>query len=106
MKIQNNLTVMAAAAVVLVLATFNPVYCKQTGPNLCPNNSSFYHVIVLRENCDFSSYMFVDLCSSDSCCNVVAKKDAYPNDIRGKRHTLCVSMFVCVCVCVCVRVCV
>ena len=103
---QDNLTVIvAAAAVVLVLTTLNPVYCKQTPKqdvinsdsvcSPCPDNSSFYHVIIHRENCNFSlSYMFVDLCSSNICCNVAAKTYVHPADIRGKKHT-------CACVCAC-----
>ena len=120
MKIQDNLTVMAAVAVALVLATFNPVYCKQTPEhdlidsdpvyNPCPDNSTFYHISVQRENCDFSSYMFVDLCSSKICCNVVAKtSNVYRIDIRGKKQTFCVCVRVCVfvhvCACVCACMC-
>ena len=112
MNTYDNFIVIAAtvtAAVVLVLATFISTIdaCYQQSPSdpfnveedafdsdlfcdPCPNNSTFYHIGVLRGNQSFSSsYMFVDLVdfSTNSCCNITAKpkSEVYPTDIRGKR---------------------
>ena len=111
MNTYDNFIVIAAtvtAAVVLVLATFistidayyhqspsDPFTLEEDAFDSdllcdpCPNNSSFYHIGVLRGNQSISSsYMFVDLVDfSSNCCNIIAKpkSEVYPTDIRGKR---------------------
>ena len=47
--------------------------------------SNFSNVLILRG--DSKSYMFVDLLSTNECCNVIAKdsESVNPLDIRGKR---------------------
>ena len=112
MNVQDNFIVIAAtvtAAVVLVSAIFIStvdVCHQQSLPDLfnaeedkfdfdvscdpCPNNSTFYHIGVLKGNQSSSrSYMFVDLVDfpSNSCCNVIAKPTSEIDltDIRGKR---------------------
>ena len=47
--------------------------------------SNFSNVLIRRE--DSRSYMFVDLLSTNECCNVIAKdsESVNPLDIRGKR---------------------
>ena len=104
MTIRDNMIVIAA--VVLTLATFASgvdVYPEHSPSNrfeqddtsdsdsvcgLCPDNSNFLHVLVLRGKQAFSSYMFVDLLLN--CCNVVVKSasDVYPQDIRGKELSM------------------
>lgn len=110
-NIQDNLIVIATAvtaAVVLILAisisTVDVCY-QQSPPDLfnaeediidsdvycdpCPNNSTFYHIGILRGNqSTSSSYMFVDLVDfpNNSCCNVIAKPMSAVDqkDVRGK----------------------
>ena len=97
---QDNLIVMATA-VVVALAIFistsdaqhihprpssNPPsrFGSSSACGPCQDNSNFSYVFVLRGSDDNSSYLFIDLTSPDGCCDVVAKYDANPLDIRGK----------------------
>ena len=54
--------------------------------DLCPNSSKLYRIVVLRGSEESTKlYMFVDILSNNTCCNVVANHTRYLTDIRGKR---------------------
>ena len=54
--------------------------------DLCSNSSKLYHIAVLRGNKESKElYMFVDILSTNTCCNVIANHTWYLTDVRGKR---------------------
>ena len=58
----------------------------------CPDNSNFSYVYILRESRNFKSYLYIDLLSSNGCCDVVAKEHANPLDIQGKMLNNCICI--------------
>ena len=103
MRIQNSILVMATVAIMgIFISTIDACYVpnpfeedndaftsdlsrnSEFSCDLCPNSSKLYHISVLRGNKEL--YMFVDILSTDTCCNVVANHAEYLTDARGKRY--------------------
>ena len=97
---QGNLTVIAIGTAMMVFAIFimpSDSYYEESPSDLHEQDgnisdsvapcdlSNVYNIIVLRgkEHTNVS-YMFVDLPSNESCCNVATKQSAEPIDVRGK----------------------
>ena len=102
MRMQNNIFVIATVVLVLgiFISTIDASY-EESSPDvitsdlssdsdyscdLCLNSSKLYHIAVLRGNKESKElYMFVDILSTNTCCNVVANRTWYLTDVRGKR---------------------
>ena len=101
-----NCIFVIAIAVALALGSTIDVYNEKTQPgpfkqdhdidlsydsdyscDLCPNSSKLHRIAVLRGSKESKElYMFVDILSGNTCCNVVANHTWYLTDIRGKRY--------------------